>query len=234
MTYYAIEDKDVYTGFHCGALGGLDASEREEARLEKSRLYPWECYTRLLDRIPNLDVPTGDEKPVCKARLGSSLRDCLTSSTVCDLRNIAYGAGIAPIRVSRKADIVKLLCNELPKQADRFDEVVSSLGLDAVSLVERLLEGEFVEERQRLCPSGMGSFPFAFLCNEAGNPTWFMPLELREAFTKVDVHKYSKRQETRAAVARLLSTYVVLGGIVPVQEVLDAYRQSISEDFFTN
>ena len=233
MTYYAIEDKDVYTGFHCGALGGLDASEREEARLEKPRSYPWDRYTRLLDRIPNLDVPRRDEKPVCKARLGSSLRDCLTGSTVSDLRKIAYGARIALSGANRKADIIELLCNELPKQADRFDEAVSSLGFDAVSLVERLLEGESVGMGRRPRVNGMGSFPFAFLCKEAGNHTWFMPLELREAFAKVDVRKYSKRQETRAAIAKLLSTYVVLGGIVPVQEMLDAYRQSVPEDLFS-
>ena len=233
MSYYAIEDKDVYTGFHCGALGGLDANKREEAKLERSRSYLWGRYTRLLDRIPNLDARTRDEKPVCKASLGSSLRDCLLSSTVSDLRNIAYGASIALSGASRKADLVELLFNELPKQADRFDEVVSDLGLDALFVVERLLEGEYVGEGRRLRINGMGSFPFAFLCKKAGNPTWFMPLELREAFAKVDVHKYAKRQETHAAIARLLSTYVVLGGIVSVQEVLDAYRQSVPEDLYS-
>lgn len=233
MTYYAIEDKHAYTGFHCGALGGLDASKREEAKLEKYHSYPWDSYTRLLDRIPELDVHTRSEKPVCKASLGSSLRDCLQGSTVSDLRDIADGAKIALSGASRKADIVELLFNELPKQADTFDEVVSGLGLDAISVVGRLLEGEFVEEERRSCTNGMGSFPFAFLCREMGRLTWFMPRELCEAFVKVDVCEHSKRQETRATVARLISTYVVLGGIVSVQEVLDACRQSTPEDLFS-
>ena len=233
MTCYAIEDKNVYTGFHRGALGGLDASEREEAKLEKSCSYPRDCYTRILDRIPNQDVHTSGAKPVCKANLGSSLRDCLLSSTVDHLRNIAYDARISLSGASRKADIVELLFNELPKQLDRFDGIVSGFGLDALSVVERLLEGEFVEGGRQSRTNEMSSFPFAFLCKKAGNLTWFMPLELREAFAKVDVRKYSRRQETRAAIARLLSTYVVLGGIVPVQEALDAYRQCVPEDLFS-
>lgn len=230
MSYYAIEDKNVYVGFHCGALGGLDANKREETRLEKSRSDPWYRYTRILDRIPNLDVRTIDEKPVCKASIGSSLRDCLVGSTISDLRTIADDARIARSGANRKADLVELLFNELPKKADRFDEVVSGLGFDAIAVVERLLEGEFVGQGRQLRANEMGSFPFAFLCNKAGNPTWFMPVELRESFAKVDVHKYSKLQETCAAIARLLSTYVVLGGVVPVQEVLDAYRQLVPED----
>ena len=233
MTDYTIEDRNVYTGFHRGALGGLDANEREEAKLKSSRSYPWSSYIRLLDRIPNLDVRKREERRVCKASLGSSLRDCLLGGTVCDLRSIAYGARIALSRVSRKADLVEILVNELPKQAERFEEVVSGLELDALSMVEHLLEGEFVGEQQYPCTYGMDSFPFAFLCQREGNPTWFMPPELREAFSEVDVHKYSKRRRTYAGVARLLSTSVVLGGIVPVQEVLDAYRQSIPEDSFS-
>ena len=233
MTYYAIEDKNVYTGFHRGALGGLDANEREEARLKRYRSYSWSSYTRLLDRIPNVDVRNREERRVCKASLGSSLRDCLLGSTVCDLRNIADGARIALSRVSRKADIAEILVNELPKQVDRFDEVVSGLGLEALSVVGRLLEGEFVGEKQYPYAYGIDSFPFAFLCKGEGNPTWFMPRELREAFSEVDVHKYTKRQGTYTGVARLLSTYVVLGGIVPVQELLDAYQQSIAEDSFS-
>ena len=233
MSYYAIEDKNVYTGFHCGALGGLDANKREEAKLRMSHSYLWDSYTRLLDRIPNLNARAREKKPVCKAGPGSSLRDCLLGSTVSDLRNIAQGARIELSGASRKADLVELLFNKLPKQVERFDEVVSNLGLDAISVVERLLEGELVGAGRQWCTNGMGSFPFAFLCNKESKLTWFMPLELREAFAKVDVHKYSSRLETHAAVARLLSTYVVLGGIVPVQEVLDACKQSIPEDLFS-
>lgn len=233
MTYYAIEDKNVYTGFHCGALGGLDANKREEAKLKMPYSYPWDSYTRLLDRIPNMDARTREKKPVCKAGPGSSLRDCLLGTNVSDLRNIANGARIELLGASRKADLVELLFNKLPKQVERFDEVVSNLGLDAIFVVERLLEGELVGDGRQWCTNGMGSFPFAFLCNKESKLTWFMPLELREAFAKVDVHKYSERQETYAAVARLLSTYVVLGGIVPVQEVLDVCGQSVPGGLFS-
>ena len=232
MSYYAIADKDVYTGFHCGALSGLSANEREEAKRKGLHSYSWDRYTRLLDRMPDLDVHARGEKAVCKATLGSSLKDCLSSSTVSDLRDVASGARISLLHKNRKAEIVEVLDNELPKQVDRFDEVIANFGLQALSVVERLLAGEFVEVERYSRNDVMGSFPFAFLCKEENKPTWFMPQELREAFAKVNVHKYTKRMEMRATVARLLLTYTVLGGIVSVQEVLDAYRQSVPEDLY--
>ncbi len=233
MSYYAIEDKNAYTGFHCGALGSLDVSKREEEVKRKASCYGfYDRYTRLLDRAFGLDVHTTDSRSACKASPGSSLNDCLLRSTAQELRRIASIARISIPSKSKKADIVKILEDGLPKQVDRFDEVVSHLNLQALSVVERVLKGEFVETGRYLCEGGMGSFPFAFLCGRDGKAIWHMPQELREAFANVDVHKYSEHLEMRASVSQLILTHTVLGGITPVQEVLDSYKQTLPEDSF--
>lgn len=233
MSYYAIEDKDVFSGFHRGVLSGLDANRREEVKQERSSFYySRERYARMLYRVPDTGIHRRGEKPVCKASIGSSLHECLFRSTAQELRWVASEAEIKLPKNCRKAELVEFLNAELPKQADRFDEAASNLGLEALLIVEKLLEGEPVRTPGYSRRNELEAFPFAFLCEDGDACSWFMPQELRDAFSKVDVRRYSERLTTRGDIAQLVMTYTVLGGIVPVQDVLDAYKQSVPEGSF--
>lgn len=233
MSYYAIEDKDVFTGFHRGALSGLDAIGREKVKQDRfSYYYSRERYARLLYRIPGTGIHRRREKPVCKASPGSSLHECLLRSTAQDLRAVASAADIKLPKNCRKAELVEFLNVELPKQVDVFDEAISYLGLEALTIVQKLLEGESVSMNEYSRGSDLGAFPFAFLCADGNASSWFMPQELRDAFSKVDTRRYSEHLKMHDDIARLVLTHTVLGGIVPLQDVLDSYRQLVPGDSF--
>lgn len=233
MSYYAIEDKNVFSGFHRGALSGLGASRREEAKQEGFCFYySRERYTRMLYRAPDTDIYRRGEKPVCKAGPGSSLHECLLRSTAQDLRAVASAADIKLPKNSRKAELAEFLNVELPKQVDRFDKAISDLRLEALAIVQKLLEGESVSMNDYSCRSELGAFPFVFLCADGNAYSWFMPQELRDAFSEVDTCRYSEHLKMHADVAQLVLAHTVLGGIVPLQDVLDAYKRLVPEDSF--
>ena len=232
---YSIENDSVPKGFHVGTLAGLSPDERadrQEARL--GRYYGYgRRPKRLLSHVPASRTESHYDRSYTKSRPGDDLRHVLQGCVVDDLRRIASTAGAQKPLPTRKAEMVDLIMGMLPLPAGQFLKQLEDVDVATLVMVKRCLAGEEVKMPTTTRTSQL--MPFLF--TRQADSKSFVPKELLDAYSDVDLTPLVAHLKETEAIKRLVTEYVTLCGVSPASEVYGYYLRlnidaTLSEDDF--
>ena len=219
MRYDGIKYDETFYGFHKGRLSGLDAQSRLEKQRNEERWYG--TSSRLFDTPPIAGVLFDRISGAnTKASADASLEEVLSGCVLQDLNLALRRAGISTKSGQRKANLVALLAEELPKAVEGLRSAAQQFESEAVTLLQRTLKGETVHyKRLNGFFSIPSAFPFVFVTQAGRECIAFTPRELREAFSTVDLDPYKDGKRALETTNQALHAVTSLCGVMPLDSV---------------